>query len=116
MLDFSLTIMGNDWLIIAFVAIVLFLGSKRLPEFSRTIGKVMGKYNKTKNLVQGEFQKTTGGYNLSIQGPVETERQKLEMIAKSLGIDFSNKTDNELRNLISSKVGKSNQNHGTENT
>jgi len=106
MFDFSLDIIGNEWVIIAFVAIILFLGQKRLPEVSRKIGRVLGEYNKTKNMVQNELQKTTS-YNISVQGPVETERQKLETIAKSLGIDFVNKTDEELKNLIASKIGSS---------
>ena len=113
MLDFSLYIIGNEWIIIAFVAIVLFLGTKRLPDASRKIGKIIGEYNKTKNMVQNELQKTTASYNLSIHGPVETERQKLETIAKSLEIDFSNKTDDELKNLIASKMNTSPQ--GTDN-
>lgn len=104
--EFYLSIMGNDWIIIAFVAIVLFLGPKRLPEISKRLGKAIGKYSETKNMVQNEFQKTS--HTLSIQGPVETERQKLEMIAKSLGIDILNKSDEELRNLISSKLGSTN--------
>lgn len=107
--DFSLNILGSEWFIIAFVAIVLFLGSKRLPELSRKLGKAVGEYNKTKNMVQNEIQNATTGYNINVQGPVQTERQKLEMIAKSFGIDFLNKSDEELRNIISSKMGKQTQ-------
>lgn len=109
--DFSLNILGSEWFIIAFVAIVLFLGSKRLPDLSRKIGRAVGEYNKTKNLVQNEFQTATKGYNINVQGPVQTERQKLEMIARSLGIDFLNKTDDELRNIISSKIGRTEGNN-----
>ena len=107
--DFSLNILGSEWIIIAFVAIILFLGSKRLPELSRKLGKAVGEYNKTKNMVQNEFQNVTTGYNMNIQGPVQTERQKLEIIAKSLGIDFLNKSDEELRDTIASKMGRQTQ-------
>ena len=112
--DFSLNILGNEWFIIAFVAIVLFLGSKRLPELSKKIGQAVGEYNKTKNMVQNEFQTATTGYNINVQGPVQTERQKLEMIAKSLDVDFLNKSDDELRNIIASKIGRAS--HDPENT
>lgn len=105
--DFSLNILGSEWVIIAFVAIVLFLGTKRLPDLSRKIGKAVGEYNKAKNMVQNEIKNATAGYNINVQGPVQTERQKLETIAKSLGVDFLNKTDDELRNMISSKMGQS---------
>ena len=104
--DFSLNILGSEWFIIAFVVMVLFLGSKRLPELSRKLGKAVGEYNKAKSMVQNEFQNITTGYNMNIQGPIQTEREKLEMIAKSLGIDLLNKSDEELRNLIASKMGR----------
>jgi len=111
--DLSLNILGSEWIIIAFVAIILLLGTNRLPELSRKLGKAVGEYNKTKNVVQSVFQHATTGYNVSVQGPVQTERQKLEMIAKSLGIDFLNKSDEELRNIITSKMGRQNQEQGS---
>jgi sec-independent protein translocase protein TatA len=111
--DLSLNILGSEWIIIAFVAIILLLGTKRLPDLSRKLGKAVGEYNRTKNTVQSEFQHATTGYNISVQGPVQTERQKLEMIAKSLGVDFLNKSDDELRNIITSKIGRQNQNQST---
>ena len=113
MLDFSLDIIGNEWIIIIFIAIILFLGPKRLPEASRKLGKFLSEYNKTKNMVQNELQKATTSYNLPVQGPVETEREKLETIADTLGLDSSNKTDAELKNLIASKMGDSPE--GTDN-
>lgn len=109
--DFSLNILGSEWFIIAFVAIVLFFGSKRLPELSKKLGKAVGEYNKAKSMVQNEFQNVTTSYNINVQGPVEIERQKLEMIAKSLGIDFLNKSDDELRNIIASKMGRTESDH-----
>jgi len=109
--DFSLNILGSEWFIIAFVAIVLFFGSKRLPELSKKLGKAVGEYNKAKSMVQNEFQNVTSSYNINVQGPVEIERQKLEMIAKSLGVDFLNKSDDELRNIIASKMGKKDSDH-----
>jgi sec-independent protein translocase protein TatA len=40
-----------------------------------------------------------------ITGPVETERKKLETIAKSMGVNVE-KTDDELRKMISEKMGQ----------
>ncbi|MGI0068798.1 MAG: Sec-independent protein translocase subunit TatA/TatB [Nitrosotalea sp.] len=112
MLDFSLTIMGNDWIVIAFVALIMLLGTKRLPGASRKIGQVMGEINKTKNIAQNEYQKAKGEFSIPVQGPVASEREKLEIMAKTLGINHTNITNDDLRNLIASKLGKPSQ--GTE--
>ena len=100
--------MGSEWIIIIFVALIVLLGTNKLPDVAKKLGKVVGEYNKTKNEFQNQI-KDFSNYNLSVNGPVQTERQKLEMIAKSLEVDFSNKSDEELRKIISSKIGKPNQ-------
>ncbi len=105
MLDYWLNIMGSEWIIIIFVALVVLLGAKRLPEVARKFGKAAGEYNKTKNEVQNQF-KDFSNTNLEVSGPIQNERQKLEKIAKSLGVDFNNKSDDELREIITSKIGK----------
>ena len=58
--------------------------------------------------MQNQF-KDLSKSNLDISGPVESERRKLDTIAKSLGINSSNKSDDELRSLISEKIGKQNR-------
>ena len=100
--------MGSEWIIIIFVALIVLLGTNRLPEVTKKIGKIVGEYNKAKNDVQKQF-KDLSNSNLDISGPVESERQKLDTIAKSLGISSSNKSDEEIRSLISEKIGKQNQ-------
>jgi sec-independent protein translocase protein TatA len=40
-----------------------------------------------------------------ITGPVETEREKLETMAKSVGVNVE-KSDDELRKMISEKMGE----------
>ena len=107
MSDFSLNIIGNDWIMIVLVALVLLLGTKRLPDMTRKIAKVMTQYDKTKNMVQEEIQKAKGEFNVNISGPVMSERQKLEILAKSLGIGTEDKTDDELRNIVNSKLAGS---------
>lgn len=104
MLDYTLNVAGNEWIIIIFVALVLILGTNKLPEAAKKLGKAVNEYNKAKNGIQ-EQMKDYASENLKVNGPVENEHQKLEMIAKNIGIDPENKTDDELRNLISSKLG-----------
>ncbi|HEX9677648.1 twin-arginine translocase TatA/TatE family subunit [Nitrososphaera sp.] len=107
-----MNIAGSEWAIIILLALILIFGTKRLPQFSRTIGKAVGEYEKTRKRFRLEMEiaaeqaKRDAGVSRlpRITGPVETERQKLETIATSLGIDHEGKSDDELRSLISQKM------------
>ncbi len=107
-----LDIGGSEWGIIILVALILIFGTKRLPQVSRSLGKAVGEYEKARRQFQQEMQDATeqarrdAGVNKipRITGPVATEREKLEMIATSLGIDHAGKTDEELRSLISHRM------------
>ena len=100
--------MGSEWIIIIFVALIVLLGTNRLPEVAKKLGKVVGEYSKAKNEIQKQF-KDVSDSNLNVLGPVQNEREKLEAIAKTIEIDSTNKSDEELRELISGKIGEQNQ-------
>jgi sec-independent protein translocase protein TatA len=99
--------MGSEWIIIIFVAIIVLLGTHKLPEIAKTFGRAVGEYNKTKDEIQNQM-KDFSSVSLNVNGPVKNERQKLEIIAKTLGIEFANKSDDELRQIIDSKIGQKN--------
>tara|TARA_B100000029_G_scaffold310604_1_gene303110 strand:- start:741 stop:1118 length:378 start_codon:yes stop_codon:yes gene_type:complete len=109
MIEYGLNIIGSEWIIIIFVALILLFGTNKLPEAGKKIGKIVGEYNKAKNNVQKQFKDYTesnsSDSNLSVNGPVQTERQKLEYMAKSLGVNIENKTDLELKQIIEAKFG-----------
>ena len=107
MLDYSLNIMGSEWIIIIFVALIVLLGTNRLPEVTKKLGKAVGEYKKAKNDMQNQLKDFTNT-NLDILGPVENERRKLDTIAKSLGVEPVGKTTDELKEIISSKIGQPN--------
>ena len=111
MIDYTLNIIGSEWIIIIFVALILLFGTNKLPEAGKKIGKMVGEYNKAKTEMQNQIKEYTNPdskeNNISIDGPVQTERQKLEYMAKSLGINIENKTDSELKQVIESKFGSS---------
>ena len=73
MIEYWLNIMGSEWIIIIFVALVVLLGAKRLPEVARKFGKAAGEYNKTKNEVQNQFKDFTNT-NLEVTGPIQGEQ------------------------------------------
>lgn len=106
--------MGSEWIIIIFVALIVLLGTNKLPEVTKKLGKVVGEYSKAKNDIQKQF-KDFSNSNLNVLGPVQNEREKLDTIAKTIGIDSTNKSDEELRELISGKIGKQNQETSSEN-
>ncbi|HET6779845.1 MAG TPA: twin-arginine translocase TatA/TatE family subunit [Nitrososphaera sp.] len=105
-----MNIAGSEWIIIILLGLILLFGTKKLPEFSRTIGKAIGEYEKAKEIFRHEMEEAsektrTDGKFPKIVSPVDTERKKLESIASSLGIeDYANLTDEELRSLISKKM------------
>ena len=104
MFDFSLNIAGSEWMIIIFVAIVLILGTGKLPGVAKKLGKAINEYNKAKNEIQDQM-KVGEEQSPKITGPVETEREKLETMAKSIGVNVE-KSDDELRKMISEKMGQ----------
>ncbi len=107
MLNYSLNILGSEWIIIIFVALILILGTNQLPSAAKKLGKAVNEFNKAKNEVQDQM-KGISNTDLNISGPLETERQKLETIAKSLGVNVAEKSDDELRKIISGKMGQKN--------
>lgn len=105
MMEYSLNVAGSEWIIIIFVALVLILGTGKLPGAARKLGKAVNEYNKAKNDIQ-ESMKEVSEETPRISGPVESERQKLDTIAKSIGVKTDGKTDDELREIISKKIGQ----------
>ena len=102
---------GSEWAIIIILGLILVFGPKKLPELSRTFGKASGEYEKARELFRMEQENMKKHTNQDtylmgpkILGPVTSEREKLEEIAKSLGIDYVGKTDEELRFQITEKI------------
>jgi sec-independent protein translocase protein TatA len=105
-----MNIAGSEWIIIILLGLILLFGTKKLPQFSRTMGKAIGEYEKAKENFRHEMEeaaeKTRAPAKFpKIVGPVATERKKLESIAISLGIeDYDILTDEELRTSISKRM------------
>lgn len=105
-----MNIAGSEWIIIILLGLILLFGTKKLPQFSRSLGKAMGEFEKARNTFRREMEEAAEpARSISripkISGPVATEREKLETIANSLGIgDYSGLTDEQLRMLISKRM------------
>jgi sec-independent protein translocase protein TatA len=103
-LEYLLNIIGSEWLIIIFVALILLLGTKRFPDAAKKIGKIVSEYKKAKDTVEKQMKDVTKE-NLEVSGPVKDERQKLDVMSKTLGIDSKSKSDEELKGIIKNKIG-----------
>ena len=113
MLEYALNVIGSEWIIIIFVALILLFGTNRFPDVAKKIGKLVGEYNNAKNQIENQMKDATN-QNLQVSGPVKDERKKLEMMANQLGIDYEHKTDVELKKIIENKIGQSKNNTQTE--
>ena len=105
---YGLSVGGTEWVIIIFVALVLILGTGKLPGAARKIGRAVNEYNRAKDGIEEHvkgMQDAADGIP-RISGPVESEREKLEMIARSAGISPGGRSDEELRSAISKKIGQ----------
>ena len=106
-MEYFLNIMGSEWMIIIFVALILLFGTNKLPEAGKKIGKMVGEYNKAKTEMQNQIKDMTKTEvdNPTIEGPVQSERQKLEKMTQILKIKTENKSDVELKDAIDAKFG-----------
>jgi sec-independent protein translocase protein TatA len=108
---YALQIAGSEWFIII-LAIIIILVPSKITSISKTIGKLMGEYEKAKDTFMNEKNNLLKDHSLNqqsykgpaIQRPVATDREKLETISRSLGLDTENKSDEELRKLISDNL------------
>ena len=105
-----MNIAGSEWIIIILFGLILLFGTKKLPQFSRSVGKAVGEYERAKKMFRDEMERAAENARddtkfPKIRGPVDSERKKLELIANSLGIeDHTGLTDEELRILISKRM------------
>jgi sec-independent protein translocase protein TatA len=94
---------GLEWVFIIVIAVVLFFGVKKIPEIARSLGKATSEYQKARIQAKQELEqiKNKGGMT-----EPSIDREKLESIADTLGIDSTNKNDDELRKAIDFEISK----------
>jgi sec-independent protein translocase protein TatA len=92
---------GFEWVIIIVIVVVLIFGVKKIPELARSFGKASSEYEKAKIEAKNELQRVRNK-NVDAVG-----REKLESIAETLGIDYTNKNDEELRIAIDAEINRS---------
>jgi len=111
--SYALNIAGSEWFII-FIVLIIFIFPKKIGSISKTMGKFVGEYEKAKGKIMDQKNMFVSDTSMTdddhvykgpqIQGPISSEREKLEIIAKSLNINSEDMVDDDLRNLISLRL------------
>jgi sec-independent protein translocase protein TatA len=91
---------GFEWLILVVLIVVIFFGVKKIPQLARSFGKASSEYEKAKIEAKRELQQ------IKNQDPSKVDREKLETIAETLGIDYADKNSDDLRTAIESEIAK----------
>ncbi len=109
--DFSNLIMGivngTEWIvIIAIIAVVIF-GAKKIPELARSFGRASTEYERAKLEANKELQRIRNLPSSSTTtASIQDDREKLEAVAETLGINYSDKNNYELRSAIQAEIDK----------
>lgn len=94
---------GLEWVFIIIIVVVLFFGVKKIPEIARSVGRASSEYQKAKIQAKQELNQMNANDGIDKS---TVDREKLESIADTLGIDSTNKNDAELREAIDLAISK----------
>ena len=94
---------GLEWVFIIIIVVVLFFGVKKIPEIARSVGRASSEYQKAKIQAKQELNQMNAKDGVDKSA---IDREKLESIADTLGIDSTNKNDAELREAIDLAISK----------
>jgi sec-independent protein translocase protein TatA len=104
--EFSNLIMGivngTEWIVIIVVIAIVIFGAKKIPDIARSFGRATTEYEKAKIEAKNELNRIR---NLPAGG-LQDDREKLESVADTLGINYSNKNNFELRAAIQAEIDK----------
>jgi sec-independent protein translocase protein TatA len=104
--EFSNLIMGivngTEWIVIIVVIAVVIFGAKKIPDIARSFGRATTEYEKAKIEAKNELRRIR---NLPAGG-IQDDREKLEAVADTLGINYSDKNNYELKAAIQSEIDK----------
>ena len=104
--EFSNLIMGivngTEWIVIIVVIAIAIFGAKKIPDIARSFGRATTEYEKAKIEAKNELNRIR---NLPAGG-IQDDREKLETVADTLGINYSNKNNFELRAAIQAEIDK----------
>jgi len=90
---------GFEWIFIIVIIVVLFFGVKKIPELAKSFGKATAEFEKAKIEAKRDLDKYK-------KENTDIEREKLESIAETLRIDYTDKNDEALKKAIENEINK----------
>jgi|SRR5215211_8586319 len=100
---------GFEWIFIVIIVVVIFFGAKKIPDLARGFGKATSEFEKARIEAKRELRelKNAGTSSSTTATNTAANREKLESIADTLGIDYTDKDDDQLRLAIETEINKS---------
>jgi sec-independent protein translocase protein TatA len=100
---------GFEWIFIVVIVVVLIFGAKKIPDLARGFGKATTEFEKARIEAKRELReiKNAGTSSTTTTTNTAANREKLESIADTLGIDYTDKDDEQLRLAIETEINKS---------
>lgn len=101
---------GFEWIFIVVIVVVLIFGAKKIPDLARGFGKATTEFEKARIEAKRELREIkNAGTSSTTTTTADTaaSREKLESIADTLGIDYTDKNDDQLRLAIETEINKS---------
>lgn len=102
LIDFVGIVAGTEWIVIIVVIGVLIFGAKKFPELARSFGRATSEYEKARFEAKNELERIKNSGSVTLQN----DREKLEAVADTLGIKYSDKNIDELRAAIQAEIGR----------
>lgn len=101
---------GFEWIFIVVIVVVLIFGAKKIPDLARGFGKATSEFEKARIEAKRELRELKNAGTSSSSSTTTNaaaNREKLESIADTLGIDYTDKDDDQLRLAIETEINKS---------
>ena len=101
---------GFEWIFIVVIVVVLIFGAKKIPDLARGFGKATSEFEKARIEAKRELRELKNAGTSSSSSTTTNaaaNREKLESIADTLGIDYTDKDDDQLRLAIETEIKKS---------
>ncbi len=90
---------GPEVIILIFVIIILLFGASKIPELARGLGRAIGEFKRGKIEIEREIKMAEINEEKELSGETPVLRA-----AKELGINTSDKTEDELRKAIAANL------------